>query len=470
MNDPNYNRIAETLGRSIEGGQLRAGERLLSVRALAQQQRVSPTTAVAALRLLEQRGQIEARARSGYFVTQRPAAAPLPKTSRLQTLARGVDGASIKDAMIAMPQGAGIVPLGSAIPAPTWFPARNMQRRIARIARREPNLVAQYGPLLGLPALRHQIVRRYAQLGCHLDDDEVMITNGCTEAMNIAIRAVAEPGATIAVESPAYFGILQIIESFGMKALEIATHPTDGLSLTALEQALGAREGNAIKACVVVSSFSNPIGATLSDDNKKALVRLCHRFKIALIEDDIYGDLNHGGRRPPPAKAFDSHGTVIMCSSFSKSLAPGARIGWVAGAALINKLQERKAIASYATPLIMQHALADYLADDNYERHLRKLRQSCAAHVDRFSRAVAEHFPQGTRISRPDGGFVLWVEMPSEVDATALQLKARREKISVLPGTVFSASGRFRHCLRINCGQTWSPRIAAAVQTLGRLA
>jgi DNA-binding transcriptional MocR family regulator len=275
-----YYQLADELAQSVAGGQLRVGERLPSVRVLAQQQGVSPTTALAALRLLEDRGVIEARYRSGYFVSPHTPSTPLPKSPKPGSVAREVSLLAIDDALLTTPQGAGAVLLGSAFPATSWFPARNLQRRIARIARREPTLVAAYGPPAGLPWLRQQIARRYAQLGCRLDPRDVLITNGCMEALNVAIRAVAEPGATIAVESPAYFGILQIIESFGMKALEIATHPVDGLSVESLEQALGARNGALIKACVVVSNFSNPLGATLSDDRKRALVQLCHRFDV----------------------------------------------------------------------------------------------------------------------------------------------------------------------------------------------
>lgn len=470
MTTPHYHRIADSLTRVIDGGQLRVGDRVPSVRDIARQQCVSPTTAVAALRELEQRGLIEARLRSGFYVARRVPAAPLPRQARSIDTPREVAIDTISDNLLAMEQVDDVVPLGAAVPQSDWLPSRKLQRRIAAVARQRPQLLSTYGPLAGLPALRRQIARHYAQFGCRLDPEELVITNGCMEALNLAIRAVAEPGAVIAVESPTYFGMLQIIESFGMKAREIATDASTGISLEELEQALSAPEGDKIKACLVVSSFSNPLGVSLTDERKQALVRLCRKFKIALIEDDIYGDLHHGTSRPLPAKTFDAHGAVILCGSFSKTLAPGARIGWIAGGAWTREIRQRKQIASLATPVLMQQVLADYLAKDRYDRHLRRLRQSCVAQLGLFSRAIAKNFPAGTRLSRPQGGYLLWVELPNNLDATLLQRKAMREKISILPGPMFSASGRFRHCLRVNCGLAWTPRVAAALRRLGQLA
>ncbi len=468
--EPRYAVVAEQLQGLIGSGQLRPGERAPSVRELSRQSRISAATAVAALRVLERRGVLEARPQSGFYVRPRPRrSAPLALTQPPRT-ASDVSVNSLLGLLDAARNDRRIVPLGSAIPESAWLPERALQRRVVAAARRLPSLLSEYELLRGLPALRHQIARRYAEIGCALAEDELLVTNGCMEALHLCIGAVASAGDTIAVESPAYFGFLQIIESLGLKALEIATDPRDGLSVEALQRALDGRQGHSIKACLLVSSYSNPLGASLPEPRRKALLEVCSEHDIALIEDDIYGELNYAGARPPPIKSLDRSGQVMLVSSFSKTLAPGARIGWVAPGKWLQAVRLRKFTTSASTAPLLQHALADWLAQDGYTRHLRRLRQDCAEHVELFSAAVERHFPPGTRISRPEGGFVLWVELPPGRDSLAMHARALREHISFLPGPLFSATGQYRNCLRLNCARSWTPRVAGAVRRLGQLA
>ena len=470
-NFPMYARLAEELGSLIGSGQLRPGERLPSVRRLSQQKRVSATTAIAALRSLESRGLAEARPQSGYFVRS---AAPRPQEPAMTRPPASARAVGVDNPMVRLLDAAldpKLAPRGTAAPDPAWFPVQRLQRLISTTVRRYPELLVTCCPYYaGLDSLRHQVARHYAALGCAVAQDEVVITNGCTEALNLALNAVAAPGDTIAIESPCYYGFLQIIEKRGLKALEPPTHPREGLSVDALEHALSWRGAQSIKACLLSPSFSNPMGACMQEAEKRRLVRLCERHGLALIEDDVYADLQHSGPRPPPAKAYDRGGNVMLCSSFTKTLAPGARIGWICGGRRAEELRLRKFAGSGATAAVMQEALAELLRSGGYERQLLKLRRGYAQQVARTAATVAECFPQGTRVTQPAGGFVIWLELPAGVDSLALFERALAAGVTFAPGPLFSASGRYRSCLRLNCGRKWSPAIESALRQLGTLA
>ena len=469
--EPLYAAVAGDLAGLITSGQLQPRTRVPSVRLLARQRGVSITTAVASLRLLEQQGLIEARPKSGYFVASRrppppePADVALPRTARLvgaQAMLKRLADASINPA---------VARLGQAIPDPALFPQGPLRASLARAARREPELLASYPTRMGGSArLREQIGAHYARIGARLAPDELIITNGCMEALVLAVRAVAEPGDTIAVESPTYFGFLQVVENLGVKVLEIPAHPRDGLRVEALKELLDSRAGAAVRACMTIPNFSNPTGSAMPLPRKRALVKLCREADIALIEDDIYGDLPHQGPRPLPCKTFDTDGRVLLCSSFSKTLAPGARVGFIEPGRYRDRLRAVKFMMSGSTGLLPQEMLADYLASGRYARHLKRLRQRCATQVEQVSQLVQEAFPDGTRLTRPQGGFVLWVELPGDADTQALYELAQRSGVDFVPGALFSASGRYRNCLRLNCGYPVTASTGTAIRRLGELA
>lgn len=468
--NPRYIRVANDIVAQIAGGQLAVGERVPSVRELAEQRRLSPATALAALRHLELRGYVEARPQSGYYVRLRESSARPLLMSRSAQRPRQVTVNSLFSHLVRATASPTLVPLGSAVPEPDWYPARGLQRALMAATRRRPQSLTEYGHAFGLDSLRRGIARRYADLGCAVDPDEVLITDGCMEALNLALRAVAKPGDVIAVESPTFFGFLQVIENLGMKALEIATHPRDGLSVPALAEAIAQQRG-AVRAVLLSVNINNPFGATMPDAEKQALLKLCGQQRVTIIEDEVYADLHFGSQRPAPLRAFPNEGAqVLLCSSFSKTLAPGMRIGWVLGGALIEPLRLGKYVSTVATPAAMQQAVADFLDHNGFQRHLRGLRQASEAQVGRFSELVSQHFPAGTRLSHPQGGFVLWVELPAGADSLYLHERALAEGISFAPGPLFSASGRYRSALRLNCGRTLTPQVEKAVRRLGELA
>jgi DNA-binding transcriptional MocR family regulator len=462
-----YQELAARLAEAIYAGSLRAGDRLPSVRHLSEQHGVSIATAVQAYRALESQRLIEARPKSGYFVLPKPRRLAEPAPSRPPTTPRFVGVNQFVMEYLACSQLPGVAPLGCATPSEELYPADKLLRLAAAIARRQRNVASRYLMDTGNTRLKSAIARRAVEFGCTLAADDIVVTNGCTEALNLALRAVAGPGDTIALESPTYFTLLQIIESLGMKALEVPTHPREGISLEALD--LATQKPGAVKAALVISNFSNPLGSLMPEEKKRQLVRLLDSRGIPLIEDDIYGDTYFGRSRPFVAKAFDSSGSVLLCSSFSKSLAPGFRIGWIAPGRFQQQVELLKFINSIATPELPQLAIAEFMANGGYDHHLRRLRAAFATQVQRTSEAVAEYFPAGCRITQPAGGFVLWVEMPAAVDAVRLFQLARDACIAVAPGPMFTNTGRFRNFMRLNCGNVWSSQIERAVMRLGEM-
>jgi DNA-binding transcriptional MocR family regulator len=468
---PLYHAVAEDLAALIASGALQPRARIPSVRRLALQRGISITTAVASLRLLEQRGLVESRPKSGYFVATRRAPAPVPEAVSLPRTARLVGAQAMLKRLADASVDPAMARLGHAIADPGLYPQTALRSSQMRVLRRQPQLLTSYpARVRGSEALRRQITAHYARIGLALGADDLVITNGCMEALAVALRAVTRPGDTIAIESPVYFGFLQLAESLGVKLLEVPMHPRDGLSVEALRALLAGRSGQNVRACLVIPNFSNPGGSLMPESRKRQLVALCREADIALIEDDIYGDLAHDGARPLPCKAFDRDDRVLLCSSFSKSLAPGVRVGFVASGRHHESLRALKQNLSGATALLPQEMLADYLSSGRYERHLRQLRLRCAEQVARVSQCVQDHFPAGTRLSQPQGGYVLWVELPGAVDTLALYDEASRCGVDFVPGSMFSASGRYGNSLRLNCGFPFTPAIGDAIGRLAELA
>ena len=462
-----YEKLAGDLEGMISSGVLRHGDRLPSLRRLAEERRLSLSTVVQALRQLEDRGLVEARPQSGYFVRRALSlrAEPAPRSTPEAAVAVDVTQRLVR--VLQAGAGQGIAPLAAALPHPSLLPVAALQRLYAGVARRHPKLL-EGGSHINMdePALIRQIVRRSLAWGGPLAGDEIVVTNSCTEALGLCLRAVTRPGDTVAVESPAYYLMLQLLETLGLRALEIPTDPRTGISVEALD--LATRDGR-VAACLLVPNASNPLGSVMPEAKKRLLAALTAARGVAVIEDDIYGDLCFDSLRPWPIKAFDTAGNVMLCSSFSKSLSPSLRIGFVAAGRYRQAIALQKTLTSGGTNPITQHVLAEYLDSGAYERHLRGLRRSYEQQVERMRQAVTRHFPAETRITQPQGGFVLWLELPEEVDATALHERALGQGLAFVPGELFSASGMYRNCLRLNCGNPHAPEIEDAVRRLGQL-
>jgi DNA-binding transcriptional MocR family regulator len=464
---PLYHRVADHIQGLISSGTLRSGERVPSVRRLSRQEGVSVSTVLQAYQRLEDGGLIEARPQSGYYVRRAPASMPEPEASRPPTRSLAVEVSALADAVRAAAADPSIVSFGSACPSGELFPLERVRRTLALRAREDIASLGRYGLPPGAERMRRAVARRALEWGCRLDHRNIVVTGGCMEAINLALRAVAKPGDTIALESPTYYGFLQILEALGMRALEIPTHPRTGISLDALELALAEHP---VKAVLAMPNVSNPVGATMSDAAKKRLVRMLAARNVPLIEDHIYTDLYFGGAVPRAAKAFDRDGNVMLCSSFSKTLAPGLKAGWIEAGRWGERVRQLKFVASGGHSEIIELTLADLLESGGYERTLRQLRRRLEAQLAAARAVIAESFPKGTRVTQPSGGFILWVEMPKGCDSVALFEKLLERGISIAPGPMFSASRRYRNCMRLSIGQLWSEKTAAALAEVGRLA
>jgi DNA-binding transcriptional MocR family regulator len=461
-----YDRVVNRISRLIDQGTLRAGDRIPSIRKLSSKDGVSVSTVLQAYLVLESKGLIEAKPQSGFYVRLRRDLPAEPKPSNPSAAVTRVGVNELVLQVVHAASNPEMMNLGAGIPGLELLPIKRLNRILGMLARRCDAAGINYDFPPGFESLRRQIAKRSLEWGCSLTADDIVTTNGAMEALNLSIRAVAKPGNIIAIESPTFYGTLQVIESLGMKAVEIPMHPRDGIILDALESAIKKYR---IKACVVSANFSNPLGSCMPDKNKEALVKLLSHREIPLIEDDIYGDLHFGPIRPKTAKAYDRSGLVLLCSSFSKTIAPGYRVGWTAPGRFKAAVESLKFMTSMATATLPQMAIAEFLESGGYDRHLRKMKRAFTDQMQLVTAGISQYFPKGTKVARPRGGFLLWVELPQGVDSLKLHGMALREKISITPGPLFSAKQRYKNFIRLNCGQVMSDRIEQSLSTLGRL-
>ena len=467
---PAYLALANSLEVQVQANVFRPGDRLPSVRTLCGDHRLSMETVLHTLRVLEDRGVVEARPRSGFYIKFRnQLPEPLPQPLRLE--ASPVEVSKLRYQAFSIGNAKGIVPLSVAVPSPEILPTAKLGRMISALARSASGEIVAYAEPAGHQKLRIQLARRSSDWGCLIKPEDFIITNGTTEAIVLALRTVCPPNSAVLVESPTYYGILEMIENLGLRVVELPTDPRTGVSPDDIEHAF--RSIPKIGACLLVTNYSNPLGCTMSVEKKKSLVSILAKYQIPLIEDDIYGDLcPPGDRRPLVAKAYDPEGLVLLCSSISKTLAPGLRVGWIAPGRFRDQILQLKTNQTLACPTITQLAIAEFLEHGSYDAHLRKIRIFFAEQLQRFSSAVSRYFPSTIRVSRPQGGFVLWIELEANLNTAELAARAiNQHRIAIAPGCIFSANGEnFRNCMRLSCGHPFSTRMEQAIRTLGTLA
>lgn len=462
-----YQEIAQRWAGAIEKGTLAPGDRFPSVRQLAAEEAASVSTVLAAVAQLEELGYLEVRPRSGHYVRMRSRPPPpRPTVVPARAPAAAVAVADLVARVYHTALDPRVVNLAHATPDPALLPARALGRVLAAAARGSDGGV-RYEVPPGLRALRQAVARRALSWGCELAADDVVVTNGATEAIHCCLLAVARPGDAVAVESPAYYGTLQTLEALGMRVVEVPCLPDAGMDLDELERRM---DRHAVRAVLAVPTFSNPLGSCMPDEAKARLVSIVARRRIPLIEDDVYGELVFGPSRPRPAKAFDRDGSVMLCGAFTKTLAPGYRIGFAAPGRWRERVELLKYALNVATPNPLQRAVARYLQGGGYDRHLRTLREQLSRITARTAAAVADSFPPGTRVSHPRGGCFLWIELPPPVQALELHARALDAGVSIAPGPIFSPTQGHPNCIRIACGTPWSEAIDGAVRLVGRLA
>lgn len=466
-NDFLYQQLAGKIAQNILDGVLKTGDKLPSVRTLSKDHGISLSTAFKTYVELENKGLIEARPKSGYYVRF------TDRKGRLVSTAPHSEKEPFDvnvDEMLAMVYGSinktGVSQLSMAAPALSLLPESKLNKTMAEAIRENTFSCINYEDIQGNLRLRQQVAKNALTWGGTFTADEIVSTQGCMEALVFCLKAVAEPGDTIAIESPTYFGIFNVMQSQGLKVLEIPTDPQTGISIEYLAQAI---EKVNIKACLFTPNFTNPLGCVMPDQRKQQLVALLANKEIPLIEDDIYGDLFFGKSRPRTCKSYDKNGLVLLCSSVSKSLAPGYRVGWCIPGKFKDKVLNIKLMHTISSATPTQAAIGLFFETGRFDLHMRNLRKALHTQCLRYLQAIFDYFPEEVKVNQPAGGYVLWVELPKAVNAFEIFRTALKQQIGIYPGQVFSTDGRFTNYIRISFGHPFSAKIAHSIQVLGEL-
>ncbi|HEY8396341.1 MAG TPA: PLP-dependent aminotransferase family protein [Flavihumibacter sp.] len=459
-----YLRIARNIEQQIRDGVWKVGDKLPSIRMICREQGVSMSTAIQAYLELERKALIESRPQSGFYVSQPPfKRLAVPAISRPRKTASQQQVNELIDRVYATLGNKKVTQFSLGAPATDLLPVAKLNKALVQAMREMPDSGTAYEEVQGNIKLRQQIARWSFAWGSHLNADDLVTTAGTMNALSFSLMAVTRPGDTIAVESPVYFGILQVARSLGLRVMEIPTHPVTGIELDALKKLLPQ-----INCCLLIPNFNNPLGSLMPDEHKRELVAMLEAAEIPLIEDDLYGDVYFGDHRPVSCKTFDQSGNVLWCSSVSKTLAPGYRVGWVAPGRFKEKVMHLKTLHAISSTSITQEVVARFLESGRYEHHLRKLRRTLYTNCLHYTRAIADYFPDSVKVSQPKGGFVLWVEMPKQIDSAELYEMMIRQQISIAPGRMFSLQNQFDNCMRLSYGLLWDESLDRKLKTLGR--
>ncbi|NVD06850.1 PLP-dependent aminotransferase family protein [Vibrio sp. JPW-9-11-11] len=457
-----YQQLADQIKHQIEQSTWRAGEKVLSIRAASKSYLVSPSTVLQAYQLLESEGWLIAKPQSGYFVT--------PDRVRRQSGAhRTTPTLAYNDRLYQFLKRStsAEIAFGSAFPAPDLFPLAVLNRHLASAGRQLPAQHVLHNLPPGNESLRRSIAQRYIMSGLNVSHDDIVLTSGAMEALNLSLATLCKPGDKVVLESPTFYGALQAVERFGLEAITVPVDPQTGLCVSALEQAL---KHHNIKACWLMSRYHNPTGASLSQQDKQTVVNLAHRYDVAIIEDDVYAELGVSDPVLSPFKYYDQEDKVLLCGSLSKSLCPGYRIGWVVNRRLSAQLQKQQMLSTLSASAPIQQGVAHYLQHESFDNHLRKLRKTLALRRCAMLELLDEHLPEHSQVHVSEGGYFVWVEFAKHVDCHSIYLSLLEEGISVADGGLFGPSSQFNHCLRINVSFAIDSAIEQAVAKIGQLA
>lgn len=462
-----YLQIARSIQQQILDEVLKIGDKLPSIRMVCREHGVSMSTASQAYLELERKSLIESRPQSGYYVCYSPKKQPaFPETSQPVNQASEHDPRAIVDKVFGNMGNKDITMFSLSVPTDELLPIAKLNKEVVRAIRNLPDSGTAYEPIYGNEQLRRDIAKWSFNWGGNLNDKDIITTAGCMNAISFCMMTLAKRGDTIAVESPTYFGILRLAESLGLKVLELPTNAKTGIEIEALKKALAK---NKIRLCLLVSNFNNPLGSCIPDEHKREIVSLLQLHNVPLIEDDLYGDVYFGDSRPRCCKTYDESGLVLWCGSISKTLAPGYRVGWVAPGRFKNEVIRMKQVHSISTTTLTQEVIAGFLENGRYENHLRRLRHTLHTNCLQYIRAIADYFPEGTKVSRPQGGFVLWVELDKRIDTMELYEQAIRKNISIAPGRMFTLRRQFDSCMRLSYGLKWNEQADNGLKVLGKL-
>lgn len=462
-----YQQVIDFIERQQKSGALLPGDKLPSLRKLSGQFEISVPTVKQAYIELERQGRVCARPQSGYYLTAQQARTLKPRPANWSRCApTTVECRSLIEQVHEAVHLPDTVALGISNPIQANPPDKTLARLMRSVISKVAEKAVSYGPVTGDAKLRMQLAFRYQDQGVAVSPEEVVITNGAQEALSIALQCVAQRGDIIAIESPCFFGLIELIETLGMKALEVYTCTEDGVCLDGLTEAL---QQHSIKACLFSTAINNPLGSMKTDAQRQGIVSLLEQHNIPLIEDDVYSELYFSEKKPKPAQLYSEKGLVMTCSSFSKTAAPGYRIGWLLPGKYEEQAKRIKRAQSCSTPMLQQWTLNEYVQSGDYDRHLCVLRKKLIYNCERMRALIAEHFPSEVCISKPQGGSVLWVRCQSHVNTSEFFQQALEQGVSFAPGIIFSPSGKYANYMRISYGVQWNEKVENAVKTLGEL-
>ena len=461
-----YEKLAQELRARIEQGVWQGKDKLPSLRQTASDYGLSLMTVMNAYQLLESQGVITAREKSGYFVSPDFEKLSYPQHLDRMYLSESTNINDFVYSVLTSSKQPSVIPFGSAFPDPTLFPQQNLARTLAKVIQDQPATFASDNLPPGNLGLRKAISQRYAKVGLSVSPDEILITSGAMESLNLSLELLTSEGDYVVVESPAFYGALQAIERLKLKAIAITADPQTGMDLDALEEVL---EQYPVKACWLMSRHQNPLGCSMPAENKERLYQLLKSHNINLIEDDVYQELYEKDNNSVPVKYFDEDGRVLHCSSFSKSLIAGYRVGWVAAGKYAVELQKMQLMSTLSTSAPMQLAIADFIQSVKYERHLKGLRKQLSERKQAMYQLLRSKLPESVKVNYTQGGYFLWLELPEQVDATGLYFQAIAKGISIAPGNMFSTEQQYSHFLRLNASYPCTEAIEKGVETLSQL-
>lgn len=431
--------------------------------------KASVYTVQQAYQLLEDERVLEVKDRSGYFVSSKKQSHNKKELNFVEKsfTPNLVNINQFASVFFQKLEDDSVTNLATSYPKSDFLPVRQIKKISQNLVREHIPEFLEGKFSSGEPVLKKTIARRLGERGTSVNQSQVLITNGCLDAINLCLRAITKPGDTVAIESPAFVGHLRSIEALGLKAIEIPAHPSTGMSIEAFEKAIAKWP---IKALTITPSFNNPLGSNMPVENRRKLVEICTKHDIPIVEDDSLGELYFGKNPTPTLKSFDQNEIVLYCGSASKTIAPGLRVGWVIPGRYFNKVSFLKSFTNVSVAPLIQNIVGEFLSSGASQRHFRQIRQSLKNQKDLFLFSIFNHFPDGTAVSNPEGGLALWIKLSENISAAEFCERALHHQIGVVPGNFFSSSSSFDNYIRISYGIKWSEKVNASLKQLGKLA
>lgn len=442
--------IAQDLQEQILKGKISVGSHLPSLRTITTDYDVSLTTALAAYDILEDLGFLEKKLKSKplaripeqFFIPKPDWSLPKPERSLVQNL-------DLIDWVYSSSREPGMSPFGLGLPSPHLFPTNALKSAINRALSKNYHSVFSYLFVPGHPELLKELAKFLRSDIGPVTADEIILTDGCLEGINQCIEAITQPGDTVAVESPCYFGTLQALQRRNLKVIELPTHPCDGIDIGHLENVLKKEKP---KLLIATARVQNPIGFDVPEENIRAILDLVDKYEVPLLEDDIYGPLDELPGKRKTFKSMDKNGRVLYCSSFSKTVAPGLRLGWIIPGKFFEKVKRQKLSSNSSANSFAQITMLEFLKKGEIRQHFADTTQKVSHQRQQYQQFLACNLPQGLKVSRPNGGYMLWIECPQSFDSVSFFEDCLKAKISITPGPVFSPSMNFKNSFRLNAG------------------